>query len=88
MVASYGGRDRSLPGAAAKVEAVLAELDVPHDVKEYPDAGHGFLNRHNGGPLNVVMRLAGFGYHQPSAEDAWGRILRFFDTHLRAGARA
>lgn len=83
MVASFGGRDRSLPGAAAKVEAVLAELGVPHDVKEYPDAGHGFLNRHNGGPLNMVMRLAGFGYHHPSAEDAWGRILRFFDTHLR-----
>lgn len=86
MVASFGARDRSLPGAAAKVEAVLAELDVPHDVKEYPDAGHGFLNRHNGGPLNMVMKLAGFGYHHPSAEDAWGRILRFFDAHLRSAA--
>jgi carboxymethylenebutenolidase len=88
MVASFGGRDRTLPGAAAKVEAVLAELGVPHDVKEYPDAGHGFLNRHNGGPLNVVMRLAGFGYHHPSAEDAWGRILRFFDTHLGSAPAA
>ena len=84
MVASFGARDRTLPGAAAKVEAVVAELDVPHDVKEYPDAGHGFLNRHNGGPLNMVMKLGGFGYHHPSAEDAWGRILRFFDTHLRS----
>ena len=28
------------------------------------------------------MRVAGLSFHQPSAEDAWGRILRFFDAHL------
>jgi carboxymethylenebutenolidase len=83
VVASYGGRDRGLPGAAAKLETVLTDLGVEHDVKEYPDAGHSFLNRHNAGPLTVLARVAGIGYHHPSAEDAWGRILRFFDTHLR-----
>ena len=45
----------------------------------YSDAGHSFLNRHNLGPLAVVKRLAGFSSHEPSAEDAWTRILRFFD---------
>jgi carboxymethylenebutenolidase len=83
VVASYGAKDVSLRGAAAKLETVLAGLDVERDVKEYPDAGHSFLNRHNSGPLAVLERVAGFNYHEPSAEDAWARILRFFDKHLR-----
>ena len=83
VVASFGGRDRSLPGAAHKVEAVLTRLGVPHDVHEYPAAGHSFMNRHNSGPLAVLERIGGFSYHEPSAEDAWGRILRFLDRHLR-----
>jgi carboxymethylenebutenolidase len=32
------------------------------------------------------VRFAGFGFHRPSAEDAWGRILRFFATHLKDAA--
>lgn len=82
VVASYGGRDRTLRGAAAELETTLRDLGVAHDVKEYPGAGHSFLNRHNLGPLTVVERVAGLGLHEPSAEDAWRRILRFFDTHL------
>lgn len=84
VVASYGKRDLGLRGAAAKLEQVVTELDVVHDVKEYAGAGHSFLNRHNAGPLTVLERVAGFSYHQPSAEDAWRRILQFFDAHLRA----
>lgn len=83
VVASYGGRDRGLPGAAGKLEVALTRLGVEHDVHEYPEAGHSFMNRHNGGPLVPLARIGGVGYHHPSAEDAWGRILRFFDTHLR-----
>lgn len=82
IVASYGGRDRGLRGAAAQLETVLTGLGVEHDVVEYPGAGHSFLNRHNLGPFKVVERVAGIGLHEPSAEDAWRRILRFFDTHL------
>lgn len=67
---------------------VLTDLGVEHDVKEYPDAGHSFLNRHNAGPLSVLERVAGFSYHEPSVEDAWARILRFFDTHLDAAEAA
>lgn len=83
IVASYGKRDRGLRGAADRLAGALAEAGVDHDVKEYPHAGHSFMNRHNAGPFTVLERVAGFGYHQPSAEDAWARILRFFDTHLR-----
>jgi carboxymethylenebutenolidase len=83
VVASYGRRDRGFRGAAGRLEAVLTQHGVPHDVKEYPDAGHSFMNRHNSGPLAVLERIGGFNYHHPSAEDAWGRILRFFGEHLR-----
>ena len=38
------------------------------------------------GPLSVLMRVAGLGYHGPSSEDAWTRILRFFDEHLRGSS--
>lgn len=83
IVGSYGRRDRSLPGRAGRLQAALTELDIEHDVKEYPDAGHSFLNRINAGPLlGSVVRLTAFNYHHPSAEDAWRRILTFFDAHL------
>lgn len=83
VVASYGRRDPGLRGAAARLEDVLTRVGVEHDVREYPDAGHSFLNRHGLGPLALLERVAGFGYHEPSAEDAWGRVLRCFDQHLR-----
>jgi carboxymethylenebutenolidase len=83
VVGSYGRRDRALRGAADRLGEALTANGVAHDVREYPDAGHSFLNRYNAGPLTVLARVAGVGYHHPSAEDAWGRILRFLDTHLR-----
>jgi carboxymethylenebutenolidase len=85
VVASYGRRDPALRGAAGRLRSALEGLDVPNDVVEYPGAGHSFLNRHSSGPFAVLERVAGFSYHHPSAEDAWARILRFFDVHLRAG---
>ena len=83
VVASYGGTDRTLRRTAAKLDTALARAGVERDVREYPDAGHSFLNRHDLGPGGAILRVAGIGYHEPSAEDAWGRILRFFEAHLR-----
>ncbi len=48
VVGSYGGRDRTLRGAAGKLAAALEKAGVVHDVKEYPAAGHSFLNSHPG----------------------------------------
>ena len=84
VVASYGARDLGLPRAAETLGQVLTELGVEHDVKEYPGAGHSFLYRHNLGPFTALEKVVGLHYHQPSAEDAWARVLRFFDRHLRA----
>lgn len=83
IVASFGKRDPSLKGAAAKLEKELTERGIPHDVKEYPEAGHSFANQLRLGPLNVLARFAGFGYHRDSSEDAWRRVLAFFAQHLR-----
>jgi carboxymethylenebutenolidase len=86
IVGSYGKRDRTLKGRAQRLEQALTTLGVDHDIKEYPDAGHSFLNRINTGPLlGPAVHFLGFDYHHPSAEDAWRRILDFFDAHLTAG---
>lgn len=84
IVASYGRRDRGLPGRAARLVHTLEQLGIEHDVKEYPEAGHSFMNRFNTGPtLTPVLRFMGMNYHHPSAEDSWRRILEFFNAHLR-----
>jgi carboxymethylenebutenolidase len=89
IVASYGRRDRGLRGRAERLEGALQSLGVEHDVKEYPDAGHSFLNRINAGPvLGPLVKFVGFNYHHPSAEDAWKRIFTFFDAHLREAPAA
>lgn len=88
IVGSFGGKDLPLRGAAGKLSRALAANDVSHDVKEYPDAGHGFLNDHDRADVPAALRpllgrLPGLRYHDPSAQDARRRILEFFHTHLR-----
>jgi carboxymethylenebutenolidase len=85
VVASYGGRDRFLAGAAAKLEMALTARGVPHDVKEYPDAGHSFLNDEPYAPwfVDAMTRVVLHPGPEPaSAEDAWGRIEAFLQDHL------
>jgi carboxymethylenebutenolidase len=48
IVGSYGARDRTLRGAAVKLSAALEAAGVEYDIKEYPGAGHSFLNNHPG----------------------------------------
>ncbi|MGX9791828.1 dienelactone hydrolase family protein [Mycobacterium sp. MMS18-G62] len=84
VVASFGAKDRIVArGTADKLEAALAAGDVPRDIKEYPDAGHSFMNNWGiPGPIRIVERVAGMAYSEPEAEDAWQRILTFFNEHL------
>lgn len=85
VVGSYGARDITLKNAAAKLENALTEAGVIHDVKEYPNAGHAFLNDAPTGPrfLRPLLRVAGMKPEPESAKDAWGRIDAFFNEHLR-----
>jgi carboxymethylenebutenolidase len=83
VVGSYGKRDNTLRGSAAKLEAALTAAGVEHDVKEYPQASHSFLNQHTSGVPGALARVTGMNYHGPSAVDAWKRIDAFLDRHLR-----
>jgi carboxymethylenebutenolidase len=84
IVASYGGKDRSMRGAAERLESALTADTVDHDVKEYPDAGHSFLNSQDTVTSRVLGRLIGAGFEPASAQDARQRIVAFFDRHLKA----
>jgi carboxymethylenebutenolidase len=81
VVASFGGRDWTLKGAAARLQSALERNKIEHDVKEYPDAGHSFLDQHKGliGVLGVVI---GASYKDKDAADARNRIQAFFARHL------
>ncbi|MDI2035691.1 dienelactone hydrolase family protein [Paenarthrobacter nitroguajacolicus] len=85
MVANYGGKDRTLPGAAAKLETALTELGIEHDVKEFPTAGHAFMNDEPVGPraMRPLMRVMGIRPDPASAPEAWRRIEEHFAKHLK-----
>jgi carboxymethylenebutenolidase len=84
IVGSFGGRDGQLKGAAAKLEVSLATKGVAHDIKEYPDSGHAFMNPHQaGGPVfGTLLRVSGAKPNPTDATDAWHRIEKFFGEHL------
>ena len=86
IVGSYGKRDLSLRGRAERLERALTELGIPHDVKEYPEPGHSFMNRISLGPLTPALKVTRFHYDHDASEDTWRRILAFFGTHLDGGA--
>ena len=88
IVGSFGGKDR-WPGVHKVpriLEAVLTAAGIDHDIKVYPEAGHGFLNEHDPDDLSqldlVIAKLAAAGYHEPSARDARARIIAFLRAHL------
>ncbi len=90
IVGSFGGKDRPLRGAAARLENALRTAGVSHDVKEYPDAGHAFINDHEGAgePLPLMVKvmgklIPGMGYNEEAARDARSRIVAFFNAHLK-----
>jgi carboxymethylenebutenolidase len=88
IVASYGAKDR-WPGVR-KVPGILAPVltasGIDHDIKVYPQAGHGFLNDHGPNDLTsldkLIAKLAAASYHEPSTRDARTRIIAFFRAHL------
>jgi carboxymethylenebutenolidase len=87
VVGSYGGKDRGLRGAAEKLDRALTANGVEHDVKEYPDASHAFLNDHDPAeaplPFRMMAKVFGMQFHEEAAKDARNRIESFFATHLR-----
>ncbi|MBI1376246.1 MAG: dienelactone hydrolase family protein [Frankiales bacterium] len=84
VVASYGARDLSLRGAADRLSTALERAGVRHDVKEYPDAGHSFMN-HSEPPawMRPMTRPLRAGHVEDAADDAWDRVQALFDDVLR-----
>jgi len=83
VVGGYGVRDRLFAGQGRRLETLLTELGVAHDVRLYPDTGHSYMSRHEGllatlaawGPMKV-------GWNRDAEEDSWRRVEAFFRTHL------
>jgi carboxymethylenebutenolidase len=88
VVGSFGGADRSPMGARAgrRLDDVLTQLAVPHEVKIYPGVGHGFMNDHAPEDqslfLRFLARISGTRYDEAATADARQRIVAFFNTHL------
>ena len=85
IVANFGGRDTTLKGAAARLETALTNLGIAHSVKEFPTAGHAFLNETDLGPavFRPLMRVMGIGPDPESTPEAWQRIEDHFATYLK-----
>jgi carboxymethylenebutenolidase len=69
VVGSYPGSDFTAK-QGQKLNVELGRYHVPHDIKIYPGAKHGFFNDTS----NM--------YDESAAQDSWGRVLAFFEGHL------
>lgn len=86
IIGSYGSKDLPLRSAPKRLDRALTLNGIPHEVDEYADAGHSFLNDHAkedvSALLRIAMKMSRSVYHEPSARLARGRIVSFFRTHL------
>ena len=84
IVASYGGRDKMMLPEFGKLQAATKRLNIPSDIKLYPDAGHGFMSSAPNPVLGMLLRLSpGHGAYDPvAAADAKRRVVTFLREHL------
>jgi carboxymethylenebutenolidase len=86
VIGCYGGRDQILGNKGPVLEARLRSLGIPVETHTFPEVGHSFLtDGHHpiGDRVNQVL-MGWVPYNPTVAEEAWRRILAFFDTHLPA----
>ena len=89
VVASYGAKDKVVGRKIAqRLESHLRALGVPHDIKTYENAGHSFFSQVDGwqGWIARLPSPMAVGYDEEAAEDAWRRMLGFFDEHVGASS--
>lgn len=84
IVASYGALDKPLAPEIEKIRSEVQRLGIPADLKLYPDAGHGFMNRAPNAVLGFISAVSPIhgGYRPAAAADATQRVLAFLKTHL------
>ena len=83
IVGSYGAKDWTLRGAAERLERALSANGIEHDVKQYPGAGHAFLNDHRD-PLSQAMRIVENRLPRALRQTRGAAIVSFFDAHLKS----
>jgi carboxymethylenebutenolidase len=84
VLGGFGGRDRIFAPQGARLERLLGELGVPHDVKTYPDAGHSYMSKHAPGVMTTLGAWGPMaaGFDADAEVDSWRRIVAFFGAHL------
>jgi len=82
IVASYGAKDSRLMKDAERLEKELPALGVPYDMKIYPQAGHGFMNRRPNLLIDLLARAGNVVYEPAAAADAKQRLVGFLRKHL------
>ncbi len=84
VVASYGDRDGLTMPHVPALRAELARLDIPTDVKVYPNVGHGFMNVQPNALMGLLLRYTPGhgGYDRGAADDAMERLLSFLSSHV------
>lgn len=84
VVGGFGARDMMFGKKGEVLQSHLTALDIEHDIKTYPKAGHAFMSERR----VMVDKLFAFpplrvGYDKIAADDSWERILKFFAKHLK-----
>jgi carboxymethylenebutenolidase len=69
VVGSYPEKDFTAR-AGRNLDRALSTYAIDHDIKIYPDAEHSFFNDTRG------------RYNKEAADDAWRRVMKFFDARL------
>lgn len=68
----FGGQDSFISGdRIQQIDARFQKLGKDYGLKVYPDAGHGFFCNERS------------DYNPKAAADAWRKLMKFFDQHLR-----
>ena len=63
VLAGYGAKDTRFLGMPGRLTTHLDKLDVPHDIKVYPEAGHSYMNQVS---KKAIMRC-----QESSADSSW-----------------
>lgn len=84
IIASYGARDQLTLPHARKLAQEIERLNIPSDLKIYPDAGHSFMNKAPNRVLGFLGKHlpAHAGYNPEAATDATKRLIAFLKKHL------
>jgi carboxymethylenebutenolidase len=81
LIACYGSRDKTLRTAPDDLRRRLASLGHKDAEIHVFDAGHSFLTDGKAHLIQRVMPM-GFGEYPEAREEAWRKILAFFEERL------